>query len=163
MKFIEQNVIINRYTCGLPLRKCVSEARERIVLHMIKGFLSEMICRELKFLVPRALIFDGIVYIISLPAYKLCAEVPLGLLAGTAVMLLNFIILGLSSERAVEKTLSAAKGYMFGSYMIRLAITGLLFYAGVRFPQINLLAAAIPQLYPKLAYTLHAAIKRKGG
>ena len=131
---------------------------------MIKGFLSEMICRELKFLVPRALIFDGIIYIISLPVYGLCTEIPLGLLAGTAVMLLNFIILGLSSERAVEKTLSAAKGYMFGFYMIRMAISGLLFYAGIMLPQINLLAAAIPQLYPKLAYTLHAAkLKRKGG
>lgn len=126
---------------------------------MAKGFLSEMICRELKFLVPRALVFDGIVYIISLPVYGLCAEVPLGLLAGTAVMLLNFIILGLSSERAVEKTLQGAKGYMFGSYMIRLAITGLLFYAGIAVPQINLLAAAIPQLYPKLAYTIDAASK----
>ncbi|MDE5742105.1 MAG: ATP synthase subunit I, partial [Oscillospiraceae bacterium] len=134
-----------------------------IVLHMAKGFLSEMICRELKFLIPRALVFDGIIYIISLPVYKLCAEVPLGLLAGTAVMLLNFIILGLSSERAVEKPLSMAKGYMFGSYMIRLAITGLLFYTGIAVPQINLLAAAIPQLYPKLAYTIHAAVKRKGG
>ena len=126
---------------------------------MAKGFLSEMICRELKFLVPRALVFDGMIYIISLPAYGLCAEVPLGLLAGTAVMLLNFIILGLSSERAVEKTLSMAKAYMFGSYMIRLAITGLLFYVGVTVPQINLLAAAIPQLYPKLAYTIDAASK----
>lgn len=137
--------------------KTYNAARERIVLHMAKGFLSEMICRELKFLVPRALVFDGIVYIISLPVYSLCAEVPLGLLAGTAVMLLNFIILGLSSERAVEKTLRGAKSYMFGSYMIRLAITGLLFYAGIAVPQINLLAAAIPQLYPKLAYTIDAA------
>lgn len=144
--------------------KMRQRSKERVVLHMIKGFLSEMICRELKFLVPRALIFDGIIYIISLPVYGLCAEVPLGLLAGTAVMLLNFIILGLSSERAVEKTLSAAKGYMFGFYMIRMAISGLLFYAGIMLPQINLLAAAIPQLYPKLAYTLHAAkLKRKGG
>lgn len=130
---------------------------------MADGFFSEMICRELKFLLPRALLFDGAVYIISLPLYGLCAEVPLGLLAGTAVMLLNFIILGLSSERAVEKPLGRAKGYMFGSYMIRLLITGVLFYAGIRFPRINLLAAAIPQLYPKLAYTLHAALNRKGG
>ena len=138
--------------------KTYNATRERIVLHMAKGFLSKMICRELKFLVPRALVFDGIVYIISLPVYGLCAEVPLGLLAGTAVMLLNFIILGLSSERAVEKTLRGAKSYMFGSYMIRLAIT-LLFYAGIAVPQINLLAAAIPQLYPKLAYTIDAASK----
>lgn len=131
---------------------------------MSKGFLSEMIRHELRFLVPRALVFDGIVYIISLPVYGLCAEVPLGLLAGTAVMLLNFIILGLSSERAVEKPLAMAKGYMFGSYMLRLLITGLLFVAGIKLPQIHLLAAAIPQLYPKLAYTVNAAkLKRKGG
>lgn len=122
-----------------------------------------MIRRELKFLIPRALVFDGIIYIVSLPVYKLCADVPLGLLAGTAVMLLNFIILGLSSERAVEKPLPAAKGYMFVSYMVRLLITGVLFVAGLKLPQINLPAAAIPQLYPKLAYTLDAMIKRKGG
>lgn len=122
-----------------------------------------MIRRELKFLLPRALIFDGIIYIISLPVYKLCADVPLGLMTGTAVMLLNFIILGLSSERAVEKPLPTAKGYMFGSYMIRLLITGVLFVAGLKLPQINLLAAAIPQLYPKLAYTLDAMTKKKGG
>lgn len=130
---------------------------------MANGFFSEMIRRELKFLLPRALIFDGMIYIISLPAYGLCAEIPLGLLAGTAVMLLNFIILGLSSERAVEKPLPTAKRYMFGSYMIRLLITGVLFFAGVKLPQINLPAAAIPQLYPKLAYTLDAMIKKKGG
>ena len=122
-----------------------------------------MICRELKFLLPRALVLDLAVYLISLPVYRLCAEVPLGLLAGTAVMLLNFIILGLSSERAVERPLASAKRYMFGSYMIRLLITGLLFLAGIKCPSVNLVAAAIPQLYPKLAYTAHAAVKRKGG
>lgn len=122
-----------------------------------------MICRELKFLLPRALVLDFAVYLISLPVYGLCMEVPLGLLAGTAVMLFNFIILGLSSERAVERPLASAKGYMFGSYMIRLLITGLLFFAGIKCPSLNLVAAAIPQLYPKLAYTAHAALKKKGG
>lgn len=122
-----------------------------------------MIRRELKFLLPRALVLDLAVYLISLPVYGLCAEVPLGLLAGTAVMLLNFIILGLSSERAVERPLASAKGYMFCSYMIRLLITGLLFVAGIKCASLNLVAAAIPQLYPKLAYTVHAAVKRKGG
>ena len=124
---------------------------------------SPMITRELKFLLPRAAVFDCVIYLISLPVYKLCADVPLGLLAGTAVMLLNFIILGLSAERAVERPLSWAKGIMFGSYMLRLLITGVLFYAGLKLPQIHLLAAAIPQLYPKLAYTLDAMVKRRRG
>ncbi len=130
---------------------------------MAGRLFSEMICRELKFLLPRALVLDFAVYLISLPVYGLCMEVPLGLLAGTAVMLLNFIILGLSSERAVERPLASAKGYIFGSYMIRLLITGLLFFAGIKCPSLNLVAAAIPQLYPKLAYTAHAALKKKGG
>lgn len=130
---------------------------------MAKHLFSEMICREIKFLLPRVLVFDAAIYIISLPVYGLCVEVPLGLLAGTMVMFINFIILGLSSERAVERPLSAAKGYMFGSYMLRLLITGLLFYAGIKIPSVNLIAAAIPQLYPKMAYTLHAALKKKGG
>lgn len=130
---------------------------------MAGRLFSEMICRELKFVIPRALVLDLAVYLISLPVYGLCTEVPLGLLAGTAVMLLNFIILGLSSERAVERPLASAKRYMFGSYMLRLLITGLLFLTGIKCPSINLVAAAIPQLYPKLAYTSHAALKRKGG
>ena len=130
---------------------------------MANGFLSEMIRRELKFLLPRALVLDCMIYIISLPIYKLCAEIPLGLLAGTAVMLLNFIILGLTAERVVEYPVNLAKGIMFGSYMVRLLITGLLFFAGLKLAQINLLAAAIPQLFPKLAYTFDAMVKKKGG
>ena len=130
---------------------------------MANGFLSEMIRRELKFLLPRTLVLDCMIYIISLPVYKLCAEIPLGLIAGTAVMLLNFIILGLSAERAVEYPVNLAKGIMFGSYMIRLLITGLLFFAGLKLPQIHLLAAAIPQFFPKLAYTFDAMVKKKGG
>lgn len=123
---------------------------------------SEMIIRELKFLMPRALIFDIIIYIITLPVYRFGLEIPLGLLSGTAVMALNFIILGKSSEYAVEKTVGMAKGFMFGSYILRLFIVGLLFYAGVKLPQIDLIAAALPQLYPKIAYTLDAVIKKKG-
>ncbi len=130
---------------------------------MAKLPLSNMIRKELRFLLPRALVFDLAVYIISLPVYGFCLEVPLGLLAGTAVMLMNFIILGLSAERAVEYPKGQAKAIMFTSYMIRFIITGLLFIAGVKFSCINLAAAAIPQLYPKLAYTLGAALKKKGG
>ena len=130
---------------------------------MARRIFSEMISRELKFLLPRALVLDAVIYIISLPVYGLCREVPLGLLAGTVVMLVNFIILGLSSERAVERPLRSAKGYMFGSYMLRLAITGVLFYAGMKCNSLNLIECALPQLFPKIAYTLHAALNKKGG
>lgn len=126
-------------------------------------FFSAMINKELSFIMPRALILDCIIFLISLPFYKLCLEIPLGLLAGTAVMTLNFILLGYSSERAVERPLASAKRYMALFYGIRLIICGLLFFAAVKLPYINVVTAAIPQLYPKLFYTAHAAIKRKEG
>lgn len=129
----------------------------------IKAF-SNMINKELTFILPRAFILDGIIYLITLPVYKFGVEIPIGLLAGTFVMLLNFIILGLSAERAVERPMGAAKRYMFGSYMIRLAIAGVLFIAGIKLSYINLLAAAIPMMYPKFCYTLDAVFtKKKGG
>ena len=134
-----------------------------LVISMAGRIFSEMICRELKFLLLRALVLDAVIYIISLPVYGVCREVPLGLLAGTAVMLVNFIILGLSAERAVERSVRGAKAYMFGSYMLRLLITGVLFYAGMKCDSLNLIACALPQLFPKIAYTLHAALNKKGG
>lgn len=126
--------------------------------------LSPMITKELKFVVPRALILDCVITLISLPFFGLSAEIPLSLAAGTLIMIVNFIILGLSSERAVERTAASAQRYMFASYLIRLAITGCLFAISVKSPHMNVVAAAIPQLYIKAFYTIDAAVKtRKEG
>lgn len=127
----------------------------------IKGF-SPMINKELSFLFPRALILDGIIYLITLPFYRLCIEIPLGLVLGTLVMTLNFILLGYSSEHAVEKRSAAsAKRYMFLFYIIRFTIMGALFAVSVKTTYINVVTAAIPQLYPKICYTLDAAVKKR--
>lgn len=126
--------------------------------------LSPMITKELKFVVPRALILDCIITLISLPLYGLSAEIPLSLAAGTLVMIVNFIILGLSSERAVERTAVSAQRYMFASYVLRLAVTGCLFVFCIKTPCLNVVAAAVPQLYIKVFYTVDAAVKtRKEG
>ena len=148
---------------GIIFSIIVVSCAERIGNSVARRIFSEMINKELKFLLPRAIVLDVVIYIISLFVYGLCKEVPLGLLAGTAVMLINFIILGLSSERAVERPLRSAKADMFGSYMLRLAIVGVLFYAGIKCSSLNLIACALPQLFPKMAYTLHAALNKKGG
>lgn len=129
----------------------------------IKMF-SEMINKELSFLLPRTLILISIIYACTLPIYKFGIEIPLGLILGTIVMLLNFVILGFSSERAVEKPVGSAKRLMFGSYILRLLIVGVLFVCALKFDCINLIAATIPQFFPKVIYTLDAAAKnRKGG
>ena len=124
-------------------------------------WLSSMVNKELSFLLPRAIVLDIIIFLISLPVYKLSSEIPLGLALGTLVMTVNFIILGCSSERAVERTVASAKRYMLLFYIVRFTIMGCLFAFCVRHPCANVVAAAIPQLYPRIFYTLDAAVKKR--
>lgn len=126
----------------------------------IKG-LSPMVNKELSFLFPRTLVFDGIVYLITLPFLGLRADIPLGLLLGTIVELLNFVILGISAEHAVEKTVTGARALMGVSYVIRFAIMGCLFAFCIITGYANVVTAAIPTLYPRWSYTLDAAVKKR--
>lgn len=120
-----------------------------------------MVNKELSFLFPRTLVFDGIVYLITLPFLGLRADIPLGLLLGTIVELLNFVILGISAEHAVEKTVTGARALMGVSYVIRFAIRGCLFAFCVITGYANVVTAAIPTLYPRWSYTLDAAVKKR--
>lgn len=120
-----------------------------------------MVNKELSFLFPRTLVFDGIVYLITLPFLGLRADIPLGLLLGTIVELLNFVILGISAEHAVEKTVTGARALMGVSYVIRFAIMGCLFAFCIITGYANVVTAAIPTLYPRWSYTLDAAVKKR--
>lgn len=120
-----------------------------------------MINKELSFLFPRTLIFDGILYLITLPFYGLCSQIPLGILLGTLVMLLNFVILGISSEHAVERQAGGAKRLMLLSYAGRFLIMGCLFTFCVITGYANVVAAAVPMMYPRWSYTLDAVVKKR--
>ncbi len=122
---------------------------------------SSMINKELTFLLPRTFIFDGILYLITLPFFGFKLDMLLGLLLGTFVMLLNFVILGISSEHAVERQVGAAKRLMTLSYIGRFAIMGCLFAFCVKTQYANVVMAAVPMMYPRWSYTLDAAVKKR--
>ena len=138
--------------------------------HLMKiRIFSKMINEQLEFLLPKILLADLLIFIAELPFYGLNITIPAGLLLGTAASLANFIILGLSSERAVERGSSkAAKRYMFSFYLIRLAIMGAALAAGFNCAYFNPVCTFIPLLYPKLFYSGSAIFNRgknsrKGG
>lgn len=130
---------------------------------------SKMINEQLEFLLPKILLADLLIFIAALPFYGLSITVPAGLLLGTAASLANFVILGLSSERAVERgSAKAAKRYMFSFYLLRLAIMGAALAAGFNCAYFNPVCTFIPLLYPKLFYSGSAIFNRgknsrKGG
>lgn len=109
---------------------------------------------------PKALLADIIVFVAALPFYGLTAGVPLGLLLGTGAMTANFILLGYSAERAVERpTQKSAQRYMFSFYLIRLTVMGAALAVGFNCEPINPAATFLPLLWPKTIYTADAAIK----
>ena len=123
-------------------------------------FLSRMVNEQFDFIMPKALLADLIVFVAALPFYGFTAGVPLGLLLGTAAMTANFLLLGYSAERAVEKpTQKSAQRYMFSFYLIRLTIMGAALAAGFNCSLFNPAATFLPLLWPKTIYTADAAIK----
>lgn len=138
--------------------------------HLMKiRIFSKMINEQLEFLLPKILLADLLIFIAALPFYGLNITIPAGLLLGTAASIANFIILGLSSERAVERgSAKAAKRYMFSFYLIRLAIMGAALAAGFNCAYFDPVCTFIPLLYPKLFYSGSAIFNRgknsrKGG
>ena len=123
-------------------------------------FLSRMVNEQFNFIMPKALLADLLVFVAALPFYGLAPEVPLGLLLGTAAMTANFLLLGYSAERAVEKpTQKSAQRYMFSFYLIRLTVMGAALAVGFNCDGINPVAVFLPLLWPKTIYTADAAIK----
>lgn len=120
-----------------------------------------MVNKELSFLLPRTFIFDGILYLITLPFFGFKLDMLLGLLLGTFVMLLNFAVLGISSEHAVERQAGAAKRLMTISYIGRFTLMGCLFAFCVLTDYANVVMAAVPMMYPRWSYTLDAAVKKR--
>lgn len=116
---------------------------------------------QLEFLLPKAILADLLIFIATLPFYGISAEIPLGLLLGTAAMLINFVLLGYSVGHCIEKNKKAAKRYMFSFYIIRFAIMGAALVLGFLSPLCNSVCTYIPLLYPKLFYTGSAIFKRK--
>lgn len=122
-----------------------------------------MVNKELNFLAPKALIIDLVIFAATLPLYGLGISIPLGLLTGTAAMLINITLLGYASERAVERPLKSAKRYMFSFYLIRMCIMGAAIVAGYRLPFINGVCVCLPLFFPKVIYTVNAVITEKKG
>ena len=112
-----------------------------------------MINEQLRFLLPKAMLADLLIFVAALPFYGLNIHIPLGLLLGTAAMTANIILLGMSSERAVERgTAKSAKRYMFSFYLIRLTVMGAALVLGFRSDLFNSVCTFIPLLYPKTFY-----------
>lgn len=131
--------------------------------------ISNMIKTELRSVIPFVIVFDVIVYLISFLFLGLNYSMLLGLLVGSALMLFNFIALGMSTERIVTRykitgNAKASKRAVYTNYILRLFIIGIVIYLttidNVSF-LFNIFGVFIPLFYPKLIYLLKSFKSRK--
>ena len=84
-----------------------------------------------------------------------------GGLFGNAVCVLNFYILGVTAEIALRKSAKSAQTYMNLMYCVRYLGMFFMMSAAALLSCLNLFAAIVPLLFPKLVITLRALRERK--
>ena len=131
--------------------------------------ISKMIKNELIYLTPWIFIFDAAAYLISLIFLGLNYSMALGLILGTAVLYINLIQLGVSSENVVDrynrnKDIKSSKRYMFSNYLLRYLIIGIAVYISLSVKLgflFNTAGVVLPLIYPKLIYLIKSLYDRK--
>ena len=131
--------------------------------------ISKMIKNELISLTPLIFIFDAVAYLISLIFLGLNYSMALGLILGTAVLYINLIQLGISSENVVDryninKDVKSSKRYMFSNYLLRYLIIGIAVYISLSVKLgflFNTAGVVLPLIYPKLIYLIKSLYDRK--
>ena len=75
----------------------------------------------------------------------------LGALLGWAGCVLNYYFLAVCVEKAVDKGEKGAKGYIGGTYTLRMVFIAAVIIVAIKMPQyFNYIATAIPFLFPRI-------------
>lgn len=132
--------------------------------------ISKIVKKELIMILPYAVFFNAIVYVISVFFIGLNYSMALGLLTGSVVLYINLILLGISTENSINRyrlnrNIKNSKMYMFGNYIIRYIVVGIAIYVSYSVNSgvlINTVGVVIPLIYPKLVYIIKSIRCRKG-
>lgn len=101
-------------------------------------------------------IFIAIIYILG----KFDIPMLQGILIGSVYALLNFRLIAVSLNRAVQMSPGRAQVFASISYMGRLALTAAIILAAIKVDYINAFGVIVPMFFPKIII-VSSAINRK--
>ncbi len=119
----------------------------------------EPIIEEMQSLLPYYLVTNAVffaVLIVLFFAFHFDYSILIGGIYGNLICVLNFFILGKTAQIAIQKGAKAAQTYMNAMYCIRYIGLFLAMTIAALVPFINLFAAIIPLLFPKITITIRA-------
>lgn len=96
------------------------------------------------------LIYDVVIIIGLLITSTFGKTMILGLALGTAVALMNFVLLAKSIEKSVEMSANEAKMYASSRYTIRMMITAAALFIAAKVPSIHLIGVFLGLIAPKM-------------
>ena len=102
------------------------------------------------------IIFIAIIYILG----KFDIPMLQGILIGSVYALLNFRLIAVSLNRAVQMSPGRAQIFASISYMGRLALTAAIILAAIKVDYINAFGVIVPMFFPKIII-VSSAINRK--
>ncbi|MCR4644731.1 MAG: hypothetical protein K5695_04900 [Oscillospiraceae bacterium] len=115
--------------------------------------------KELRFAAICTVILDVLLWLGALALHVRGLAFPLGLLLGSAGMLVNLLLL----RRTIQNAVYHGKKRDLAGYLLRVAIASAVMAAGLLFEQISVAGAVFPFLYPKLIFGILSFSGKKPG
>ena len=123
--------------------------------------INDVVVKETKYIAYFVILFSVIMESVFLVMQKWDYRVLLGnLLSGTAVVL-NFLFMGISIQKALEKDEKDAKTAIKASQSLRTFFLFVVVAIGVAVPIFNIWSSLIPLLFPRIAIALRPLFNRK--
>ena len=88
-------------------------------------------------------IFDAVVIVLLMMISKFSMPMLIGIIFGSVIAILNFRLLALSLEKAVDLPPGKAQAYTGVRYMIRLTITAAALIVSIKNPNLHIIGTAI--------------------
>jgi len=85
-----------------------------------------------------------------------------GALYGCLFASLNFFYLAYCVKKSVEKSEKAASAYVSGTYSSRIFLTAVMVFAAAKLDFINIWAAVVPLVFPRIAIFVLSVIRKRG-
>lgn len=124
------------------------------------AFVDPVVKRESCYVAGVVLVLSALMEAVFLVLGAWDLTVLLGNLLGALAAAGNFFLMGLSIQKALGKGEKEAAAQMKLSQSLRLIMQLIVLAAAAAAPCFNLIAAAVPLLFPRIAVMLHPLVKR---
>ena len=123
--------------------------------------VNETVRRETVYISVWVVIFSVLMQAVFLLLGKWNLDVLLGNLLSASFSILNFFLMALTVQKAVEKDEKHAKDTMKASQSLRMIMLFIAVAAGVYLPWFNDLSVLIPLIFPRIAIAMRPLFNKK--